>query len=242
MILDHCPPGDADRGAIRAAMDRTTRWAREAAAIRREILAPEQLCFAIVQGGTDLELRREHLETLAELDFDGFALGGLSVGEPVPQMHATLAAIAHRMPADKPRYVMGIGTAADLLAAIRSGVDMFDCVIPSRHARNGQLLSFHGRFNIRNGRFREDDRPVDPDCRCPTCSRFSRADLRHLHVHNDPLYVRLATMHNLYFFHQWVAAQRHAIRRGNFGAVAAALESVLEEMVHPGGQGRSAAP
>lgn len=234
MILDHCPPGDADRSAMRAAMERTTRWAREAARLRRDILRPEQLCFGIVQGGTDLELRREHVDALAELDFDGYALGGLSVGEPVPKMHATFAAIAPRMPKHKPRYVMGIGTPADLLAAIRSGVDMFDCVIPSRHARNGQILTFQGRFNIRNGRFRTDDRPPDPDCACPVCSRFSRAYLRHLHVHNDPLYVRLATIHNLYFFHQWVAAQRQAIRAGNYGAVAAALDAVLAERRHPG--------
>ncbi|PRP90568.1 Queuine tRNA-ribosyltransferase [Enhygromyxa salina] len=241
MILDHCPPGDgggasdaARRAILREAMDRTTLWAQEAARLRREILRDDQLCFAIVQGGTDLELRREHLETLAALDFDGLALGGLSVGEPIPQMHATLEAIAPLMPRDKPRYVMGIGTPSDLLAAIRAGVDMFDCVIPSRHARNGQLISFLGRFNIRNGRFRRDDRPVDPSCGCPVCARFSRAYLRHLHVHNDPLYVRLATMHNLYFFHEWVAVQRRAIRQGNFGAVAAALARVLEDRTQPG--------
>lgn len=242
MILDHCPPGDGEPDAspqlVREAMDRTTRWAREAAAMRRDILAPEQLCFAIVQGGTNLGLRREHLETLAPLDFDGFALGGLSVGEPIPDMHATLAAIAPLMPRDKPRYVMGIGTPADLLAAIRAGVDMFDCVIPSRHARNGQLISFLGRFNIRNGRFRRDDRPIDPDCACPVCTRFSRAYLRHLHAHGDPLYVRLATMHNLYFFHEWVATQRRAIRAGDYPAVAAALDRVLAEATAPGDDAR----
>lgn len=229
MILDHCPPGDAPREQVRAAMDRTSKWAREAAAMRRDILAEHQLCFAIVQGGTDIQLRLEHLETLTELDFDGFALGGLSVGEPIPKMHATLAEVAHRMPKHKPRYVMGIGTPADLLAAIRAGVDMFDCVIPSRHARNGQLLSWQGRVNIRNGRYRADDDPIDSSCACPVCGRFSRSYLRHLHVHGDPLYVRLATIHNLYFFHQWVATQRRAIRAGNYGAVAAALDRVLAD-------------
>lgn len=244
MILDHCPPGDDGAGGprqaaiVREAMDRTTRWAREAASLRREILSPTQLCFAIVQGGTNLELRREHLETLSQLDFDGFALGGLSVGEPIPAMHATLAAIAPTMPRHKPRYVMGIGTAADLLAAVRSGVDMFDCVIPSRHARNGQMISFLGRFNIRNGRFRRDDRPVDPDCGCPVCARFSRSYLRHLHEHGDPLYVRLATIHNLYFFHEWVAVMRRAIRQGQFARVAAGLERVLAAAMQPG-DGRS---
>jgi queuine tRNA-ribosyltransferase len=231
MILDHCPPGDADPAAIRAAMERTTRWAREAAQLRREILAPWQLCFGIVQGGTHLGLRREHLAALSELDFDGFALGGLSVGEPIPEMHATLAAIAPLMPVDKPRYVMGIGTAADLLAAVRSGVDMFDCVIPTRHARNGQLLTFEGRLNLRNSRFRTDDGPPDPACACPTCGRFSRSYLRHLHIHGDPLYVRLASIHNLFFFHQWVAVMRQAIRRGRFGAVAAHLAGLLPRSV-----------
>ncbi len=229
MILDHCPPGDGGAQAIRAAMDRTTRWAREAAAIRRDILQPWQLCFGIIQGGTDIGLRKEHVETLSTLDFDGFALGGLSVGEPVPEMHATLAAIVPTMPRHKPRYVMGIGTPADLLAAIRSGVDMFDCVIPSRHARNGQLLSFEGRLNIRNGCFRTDDQPVDVHCGCTVCGHFSRSYLRHLHVHHDPLYVRLATIHNLYFFHQWVAAQRQAIRQGRYKVVAEALEAILLE-------------
>jgi queuine tRNA-ribosyltransferase len=228
MILDHCPPGDAPREQVRAAMDRTTKWAREAAVMRRDILGPHQLCFAIIQGGTDISLRLEHVSTLAELDFDGFALGGLSVGEPIPKMHATLAEVVPHMPRNKPRYVMGIGTPADLLAAIRAGVDMFDCVIPSRHARNGQLLSWVGRVNIRNGRYRTDDGPVDPSCTCPVCGRFSRSYLRHLHAHGDPLYVRLATIHNLFFFHQWVATQRRAIRAGNFGAVAAALDRVLQ--------------
>ena len=234
MILDHCPPGDAKPAKVREAMARTTKWAREAAQMRRDILRPEQLCFAIVQGGTKLDLRREQLDQLRDLDFDGFALGGLSVGEPIPLMHATMAAIAHQMPRDKPRYVMGIGTATDLLAAIRAGVDMFDCVIPSRHARNGQLISFLGRFNIRNGRFRSDDRPVDPGCGCPVCARFSRSYLRHLHVHSDPLYVRLATMHNIYFFHEWVAIQRRAIRSGRYAAVARALEAVLADATKPG--------
>jgi queuine tRNA-ribosyltransferase len=234
MILDHCPPGDGDKTVVREAMDRTTRWAREAASLRRDILAPTQLCFAIIQGGTDLALRREHVETLSTLDFDGFALGGLSVGEPIPAMHATLAAIAPTMPRQKPRYVMGIGTPADLLAAVRSGVDMFDCVIPSRHARNGQMFGFPGRFNIKNGRFRRDDRPVDPECGCPVCARFSRSYLRHLHEHGDPLYVRLATIHNLYFFHEWVAVMRRAIRQGQFARVAAGLERVLEGMSKPG--------
>jgi len=229
MILDHCPPGDAGPALMRVAVERSTRWAREAIALRGDILAPSQLCFGIVQGGTDLALRREHLAELAALPFDGLALGGLSVGEPIPAMHATLAEIAPQMPTERPRYVMGIGTPHDLLAAVRSGVDMFDCVMPSRHARNGQLFTFTGRLNIRQARFRDDPLPPDPECRCRACRRHSRAYLRHLHEQNDPLYGRLATIHNLFFFHQWVGALRAALREQRFAAVDALFSSMISE-------------
>jgi queuine tRNA-ribosyltransferase len=229
MILDHCPPGDAKPDDVQAAMDRTTRWAREAAALRGEVLKPGQLAFGILQGGTDLTLRRAHLEQLTQLEFDGFALGGLSVGEPTTAMHDTMHAIAPLMPRDKPRYVMGIGTPADLLAAVSAGVDMFDCVIPTRHARNGQLFTWSGKLNIRQSRYRDDGDPVDVQCRCDGCSRFSRAYLRHLHEQQDPLYVRLATLHNLYFFHQLIAAMRTALREGRFASVVDELSRVISE-------------
>ena len=229
MVLDHCPPGGAEPALVREAMQRTTRWAELAAQIRGDILGSGQLLFGIVQGGIDLELRREHIETLAALPFDGLALGGLSVGEPTAAMHETMAAVAKHMPAERPRYVMGIGTPHDLLVAVRSGVDMFDCVMPTRHARNGQLFTFAGRLNIRGARYREDPRPPDPDCRCPTCRRSSRAYLRHLHQQGDPLYGRLATIHNLYFFHQWVGAMRQALRGGSFDPVAQELSRVITE-------------
>lgn len=227
MILDHCPPGDATMPQMRAAMDRTTRWAERAAKSRRDILAPSQLCFGIVQGGTDLSLRAEHVQAMQGLDFDGFALGGLSVGEPVPQMHATMAEVAPTLPGDKPRYVMGIGTPWDLWKAVSCGVDMFDCVIPSRHARNGQLFTWEGRFNIKGARFRDDGAALDARCPCATCRRFSRAYLRHLHDSGDPLYVRLATLHNIAFFHQFVGAMRQGIAQGNFAEVSKALFGVI---------------
>ncbi len=235
MILDHCPPGEADLPTMRAAMERTTRWAKEAAALRPEILRDDQLCFAIVQGGTDLALRRQHLAEIADLPFDGVALGGLSVGEPIPLMHAVMAEIAPQMPTDRPRYVMGIGTPHDLLAAVRSGVDMFDCVMPTRHARNGQLFTWAGKLNIRGQRFATDATPPDPSCACSTCSRFSRAYLRHLERMGDPLYGRLATVHNLFFFHQWVATLRQALRRGDFTRVAAELSEVISGHYAPKG-------
>jgi queuine tRNA-ribosyltransferase len=229
MVLDHCPPGGADGAAMRDAVDRTTRWAVEAAALRQEILGPGQLCFGICQGGTDVELRRAHLDALRPLPFEGLALGGLSVGEPVPAMHATLAAVAPLMPEDRPRYVMGIGTPHDLLAAVAAGIDMFDCVMPSRNARNGQLFTWQGRLNVRGARLRDDPSPVDPTCGCLTCRRFSRAYLRHLERQGEPLFGRLATLHNLYFFHQWVAVLRGALRAGWLADALDALCAVITQ-------------
>ncbi|HWB74879.1 MAG TPA: tRNA guanosine(34) transglycosylase Tgt [Nannocystaceae bacterium] len=223
MILDHCPPADAEPEALRAAVDRTTRWAERAADLRGKILAPSQLCFGIVQGAVDLALRREHLARMAALPFDGLALGGLSVGEAPAQTHATMAAIAPTMPADRPRYVMGIGTPADLLAAIDAGVDMFDCVLPTRNARNGQLFTFAGKLNIKRTEHKDDRGPADPTCGCPTCTRFSRAYLRHLHAQDDPLFGRLASLHNLWFFHTLVGRLRAALRAGDYPATRTVL-------------------
>ena len=233
MVLDHCPPADADKSVVRDAMERTTRWAETAASLKDTILGDGQLCFGIVQGGTDLDLRAEHLSRLASMPFDGLALGGLSVGESTALTHATMAAVAPTMPAGRPRYVMGIGTPHDLLAAVTSGVDMFDCVMPTRHARNGQVFTWEGKLNIRLARFREDARPIDARCGCPACRRFTRAYLRHLHGQNDPLYGRLATIHNLYFFGSWVATMRNALRDGTFPAIAEALSAVISRSYPP---------
>ena len=218
MVLDHCPPADASPVDLQRAVDRTTRWAELAATLRPSILGDRQLCFGIVQGGVDLEVRRAHLDRMAPLPFDGLALGGLSVGETPAQMHATMATVAPWMPADRPRYVMGIGMPEDLIAAIDAGVDMFDCVLPTRNARNGQLFTMAGRMNIRRTQWRDDVRPVDPECGCPTCRRFSRGYLRHLHGQNDPLFGRLASLHNLWFFHALVGRLRAALRRGDYPA------------------------
>jgi len=233
MVLDHCPPGDADVAAVKDAMDRSTRWAERAASLRDGILSSGQLCFGIAQGGTNLELRQQHLEALAPLPFDGIALGGLSVGEPVPAMHATMKAVAPTMPADRPRYVMGIGTPHDLLVAVCAGIDMFDCVMPTRHARNGQLFTWQGRLNIRLAANANACEPIDAQCACTTCRRFSRGYLRHLEKQRDPLYGRLATIHNLFFMHQWVGALRNALRRGDFTRTADALMQVITQYYGP---------
>ncbi len=218
MILDHCPPGDAAPKLALAALERTQRWAEEVSNLRGSILSPSQLSFCIAQGGTDLALRERALQGLVGLDFDGVALGGLSVGESIDKTHATMRAVAPWMPTDRPRYVMGIGTPLDLLVAIESGVDMFDCVMPTRHARNGQLFTWRGKLNIRHARYRDDPLPPEGELHAsighPWLRGISRAYLRHLHVHDDPLYVRLATLQNLWFFHSWVASLREAMMAG----------------------------
>ncbi len=211
MAFDECPPSDAPAEAVRAAMERTTRWARRCVETRP---APGQLRFGIVQGGTNLELRRAHLTEIAALPFDGVALGGLSVGEPPEVMHAVVEGIAPLMPADRPRYLMGVGTPVDLLSCISSGIDMFDCVMPTRNARNGQLFVRGGRLNIANAVHCGDRRPVEEGCPCECCQRYSRAYLAHLFRAKEILYHRLASLHNLQHYLDLVRGARQAIIEG----------------------------
>ena len=220
MVLDHCPPGDAAPADIDVAMARTTAWARRCLHAPR---APGQALFAIVQGGTSIPRRRSHLADLAALtgpetspQFDGFALGGLSVGEPIPQMYEVLDAVAAELPAERPRYLMGVGTPQDLVVAIGRGIDMFDCVMPTRNARNGQLFTSQGRVVIANAAHRLDPGPVDPNCKCETCQRYSRAYLRHLFQAKEILYSRLATLHNLTYYLGVVRRARAAIISGTW--------------------------
>jgi queuine tRNA-ribosyltransferase len=220
MAFDCCPPSGAPRAQIEEAMARTTRWARRCVA---QPAPPHQVRFGILQGGLDLELRLRHLEELAPLPFDGWAIGGLSVGETPQQMHAVLAEVAHRLPSDRPRYLMGVGRAEDLVTAIGLGVDMFDCVMPTRNARNGQLFTGRGRLVISNARYRTDPSPPDPGCGCDTCRTFSRAYLRHLYQAKEILYSRLATLHNLHFTLRLVEAGREAIRAGRYESWARAV-------------------
>ncbi|MES1207518.1 MAG: tRNA guanosine(34) transglycosylase Tgt [Pseudomonadota bacterium] len=213
MAFDECPPSDAPPAEIDGAMARTTRWAVRSLAAPA---APGQLRFGIVQGGVDLARRRAHLAAIAALPFDGFALGGLGVGEPAPVMHEVVAAIAGEMPADSPRYLMGVGTPVDLLAGIAAGVDMFDCVMPTRNARNGQLFVRGGRLNISNARHRQDGAAVQAGCPCECCSSYSRAYLAHLFHAGELLYYRLATIHNLRHYLDLVRGARAAILDGTF--------------------------
>lgn len=213
MILDECPPGDADRDTVQRAMDRTTLWAQRQINQKR---AAGQALFGIVQGGTHEDLRKEHLEAISAMPFDGIALGGLSVGEPIPEMYRIFHTVGPIMPVDRPRYVMGVGTPADLLEAIENGIDMFDCVMPTRNARNGQAFVRGGKLNIKQARFAEDPSPLDPHCSCYTCRTFERRYLRHLFMSSELLIHRLLTIHNLHHFGDLTAGARASIKNKRF--------------------------
>ncbi|MBK9031627.1 MAG: tRNA guanosine(34) transglycosylase Tgt [Myxococcales bacterium] len=208
MAFDQCPPGDAPPPVQEQALARTTAWAARSAAVARP---PGQALFGIVQGGVDLERRARHAESIVPIGFDGHAIGGLSVGEPIPEMYRVLDAFAHTLPFERPRYLMGVGTPADLTRGVMAGVDMFDCVMPTRNARNGNLFTSEGRVVITNAKHRKDFGPIDPACPCMTCARHSRAYLRHLHVAKEILASRLATLHNLTYYARHMRALREQI-------------------------------
>jgi queuine tRNA-ribosyltransferase len=215
MAFDHCPPSDAPADKVREAMDRTTHWANRCVGQPRP---DHQTRFGIVQGGLDLALRRQHVEQICELPFDGFALGGLSVGETPEEMHEVVSEIAPLLPSDRPRYLMGVGRPEDLVESIGAGIDMFDCVMPTRHARNGQLFTETGRIVISNAIHRESEEPIDQRCDCAVCKVYTRAYLRHLYVAKEILYSRLATYHNLYYTIVLVKRARQAVLDGSYDA------------------------
>ncbi len=206
MVLDECTPHPADEATARTSMELSLRWAARCLAARTS----DNALFGIVQGGIHPHLRQEYIRRLMDFrvtghgsrvtDFEGFSIGGLSVGEPIPLMYEMTEVCTEVLPQDKPRYLMGVGTPEDLVECIDRGVDMFDCVMPTRHARNGKLFTARGDINIENARFADDARPIDEDCSCPTCRHYSRAYLRHLHRANEILASRLGTLHNLHFY------------------------------------------
>lgn len=215
MVLDECPPGGASRADVERAMRRTTAWAKRClAAPRRE----GQARFGIAQGAAHEDLRLAHLDEIAAMPFDGLALGGFSVGEAREDMYATLSAVVPRMPEDRPRYLMGVGTPYDLIHAVGAGVDLFDCVLPTRNARNGQALTWTGRVNLKQSRHRADESPLDARCGCPTCATWSRAYLRHLFNAREMLGPRLVTLHNLWFYGALMREARSAIEFGRYTA------------------------
>jgi queuine tRNA-ribosyltransferase len=211
MCLDVCPPAGVTRDELEQAVRLTTVWA---ARQREAPRAPGQLVFGITQGASDRGLRTRSVDEIAELGFDGYALGGLSVGEPRPEMVDAVEWAAPMLPADRPRYFMGIGDPDGILDVIARGVDMFDCVLPTRMGRTGTALTSHGRLNLRNARFTRDPRPLDERCSCPACGRFSRAYLRHLINQQELLALRLVSLHNLHFLLDLTRGARAAIESG----------------------------
>ena len=227
MQLDVCANGQAALPELRAAVDRTTRWAERCLAAQN----PGQALFGIVQGGTNVELRLEHAETLAKLPFQGLALGGFSVGEPPEHMHAALLQIAHRLDAARPRYLMGVGTPEDLLRAVGAGIDLFDCVMPTRNARNGQAFTWQGKLTIKNARYRADPLPLDPECSCSACrGGYSRAYLRHLFVAGEILALRMLSEHNLTLYARLLREARAAVVGGVFADFAAQRLAVFRNL------------
>jgi len=220
MAFDECAPGEASYEEARRSMELTLRWAKrskeafEVAQVAN--LRDRQALFGIVQGASHLDLRRESLERTVEIGFDGYAIGGLSVGEKKPVMLEVIEDVAPRMPAGKPRYLMGVGTPEDLIEAIARGVDMFDCVLPTRNGRTGQAFTAFGKLNIKNARYSFDQRPLDETCQCSVCRRHSRAFLRHLYLSGEMLAGILITHHNLAFFLDTMRRVRQAIRSCQF--------------------------
>ena len=213
MQLDVCPPATAERKEVEAAVEQTTRWAKRSLAVRD----PLQAVFGIVQGGVHIDLRRRHAAELGELPFDGLALGGFSVGEPPEQMHAALPEVVPSLDATRPRYLMGVGTPRDLVRAVLAGVDMFDCVLPTRNARNGQALTRRGALSIKQAQYREDARPIDEHCGCPCCQNgYSRSYLRHLFIAREILVLRLLSQHNLWLYGDLLRQAREAIASRKF--------------------------
>jgi queuine tRNA-ribosyltransferase len=213
MIFDECTPYPATEKASADSMQLSLRWAQRS---KQAHEGNPNTLFGIVQGGMYESLRDESLAGLVDIGFDGFAIGGLSVGEPKEDMLRILAHTAPQMPREKPRYLMGVGTPEDLLDAVSMGVDMFDCVMPTRNARNGWLFTRNGDIKLKNARYRQDDSPLDPECQCYTCRNFSRAYLHHLHRVGEMLGSRLNTLHNLHYYQELMAGMRLAIEQNQF--------------------------
>ncbi len=229
MSFDECLHWPATAEETRASMERTVRWARRGLAQRARLADDGETVpglFGIVQGGTDADLRARCAEALVAEPFDGYSLGGLWVGEPAEQGHALVAGDTALLPPDKPRYLMGVGTPLDLLRAVGEGVDMFDCVLPTRNARKGTVLTSRGRLVVKNAAYAKDPRPLDPDCDCYACRRFSRAYIRHLFAAGEILGMRLASLHSVAFLVRLMRDARRAIEDGRYGAFVRAFETL----------------
>lgn len=222
MAFDECMPSHSPLEYARASCARTTRWLKRCKAEMQRLNAlpdtvnPQQLLFGINQGCIYDNLRIEHMQEIAELDLDGYAIGGLAVGESAAEMYRVIAAVEPYMPQDKIRYLMGVGTPANILESVRRGVDLFDCVMPSRNARHGHLFTWDGIRNLMNQKYESDPNPIDPICGCPACQRHSRAYIRHLLKAGEMLGMRLCVMHNLFFYNTLLEQIRQALDEGRF--------------------------
>ena len=217
MAFDECAPALAERDYVEASVARTTRWlARCKAEMKRlnalpDTINPHQLLFGINQGAIFEDIRREHAKEIAQMDLDGYAIGGLAVGETHEQMYQIIEAVVPYLPEDKPTYLMGVGTPANILEAVDRGVDFFDCVYPSRNGRHGHLYTNYGKINLFNAKYELDERPIEEGCQCPACRRYSRAYIRHLLKAKEMLGMRLCVLHNLYFYNTMMTEIREAI-------------------------------
>ena len=224
MAFDECPPAKAERNYVLPSVQRTERWlARCKAEMDRlnsleDTINKNQLLFGINQGAVYNDIRIENAKRISELDLPGYAIGGLAVGETHEEMYDVIANTAPFLPTDKPRYLMGVGTPANILEAVDRGIDMFDCVYPSRNGRHGHLYTHFGKININNAKYAEDDRPIEEGCQCPACRRYSRAYIRHLHKSGEMLGLRLCVLHNLYFYNHLMEEIRQAIDEDRYSS------------------------
>lgn len=222
MAFDECVENPSPYEYVKASCERTARWLERCVTEHDRLntlsgtVNPQQQLFGINQGGTYVDLRVWHMDEIAKLNCDGYAIGGLAVGEPTQVMYDVIDAVEPHMPADKPRYLMGVGTPSNIIEAAARGVDFFDCVMPARNARHGKLYTWKGAINIKNEKYKLDERPIDPACRCPACRSFSRAYLRHLVMAGEMLAMRLAVLHNLYFYNELMARIRESLDNGSF--------------------------
>ena len=222
MAFDECVENPTTYEYAKNSCERTLRWLERCKTehdrlnAQSDCVNPGQMLFGINQGATFADLRTWHMREIAKLGCDGYAIGGLAVGEPTEVMYEIIEAVEPYMPADKPRYLMGVGTPSNIIEAVARGVDFFDCVMPARNARHGKLFTWSGALNIKNEKYKLDERPIDPECDCPVCRSFSRAYLRHLFTAGEMLAMRLAVMHNLYFYNKLMERIRRALDEGNF--------------------------
>lgn len=222
MAFDECIENPAPRDYVQKSVDRTFRWLERCKAENARLnslpdtVNPQQQLWGINQGGTYDDIRVEHMKRIAELDLPGYAIGGLAVGESAEEMYRIIDAVEPHMPVNKPRYLMGVGTPSNIIEAVARGVDFFDCVMPARNARHARLFTWNGAINLKNAKYATDLNPIDPECDCPVCRRYSRAYVRHLFVAEEMLAMRLSVMHNLYFYNKLMERIRQALDEGRF--------------------------